>query len=138
MAHRLRFRRAAGQATSSQIGFGSQAYERLARRVDAAQVKARSRGRTVIAGVTVPVAAGIDPLLRVAGMLDGSERWSYFEQPARGGHAIAALGEAALASASGPNRFADIARDCATLLGAAEVDDLADDSGAPPGAGPVW
>ncbi|MBK5230660.1 MAG: isochorismate synthase, partial [Thermoleophilia bacterium] len=53
-------------------------------------------------------------------------------------HAIAAFGEAALASASGPNRFADIARDCATLLGAAEVDDLADDPDAPPGAGPVW
>lgn len=119
-------------------GFGAAAYERLARRVDAALRKARARGRVVVAGVTVPIQAGVDPLARVAAARLKGERWSYFAQPARDGTALATLGEAAVVTASGERRFIDISRRCAGMLDAAEIDDPGADAGAPPGAGAVW
>lgn len=143
MAGRLRARLRSGRAGAGrraavEEGFGPAAYERLARRVDAALTKARARGRTVVAGVTVPVAAGIDPLAHVAAARDTGEPWTCFEQPAHGGHAIATLGVAAEVIAAGESRFAVVARECATWLDAAEIDDLADDPTAPAGAGPAW
>lgn len=120
------------------MGFGPRAYERLARRVDAALVKSRARGRVIVAGVTVPVAAGVDPLAHVAAARRPGEQWTCFQQPARDGHAIATLGAAVTVVASGETRFTDVARECATALDAAEVGDLADDPDAPRGAGPAW
>ncbi|MBI5309729.1 MAG: isochorismate synthase [Actinobacteria bacterium] len=131
-------RSGAGRRAATEQGFGPAAYERLARRVDAALLKARSRGRTVVAGVTVPVPAGLDPLAHVAAAREPGEAWTCFEQPARNGHSIATLGIAVEVSAEGAGRFADVARDCATTLDAAEIDDLADDPDAPAGAGPAW
>lgn len=123
---------------AAEHGFGPAAFERLAGRIDSALAKARSRGRVVVAGVTVRVAGGIDPLAHVATALEPGERWSCFEQPARGEHALAAIGVAAEVVAEGEGRFADVARRCAGALDACETDDLADDPSAPAGSGPVW
>ncbi|MFY9487335.1 MAG: isochorismate synthase [Solirubrobacterales bacterium] len=132
---RARDRTAAAEVES---GFGPVAYSRLASRVDAAVGKARLRGSAVVAGVTVPVSPGIDPLARVALAREAGEVWSVFEQPARSQRAAASLGVAARVRAVGPGRFDSLAAQCATALDGAEVDDLADDPDAPSGAGTTW
>lgn len=119
-------------------GFGHAAYELLAERVDAASRKAHARGRAVVASVTVPLAADTDPLARVRAALAPGERWSFFEQPARGRHAVATLGETLRVTADGRNRFLSIAEQCSSALDAAETGDPAEDPGAPAGAGPAW
>ena len=120
MAGRLRARLRSGRAGAGrpapvETGFGPAAYERLARRVDAALLKARARGRVIVAGVTVPrggrdrsagacrrgtarpetcgVASSSPPAMRTR-----SRRWASRSQ----------------VTAAGETRFADIARDCAT------------------------
>ena len=114
------------------------AYARLAARVDTALTKARARGQGVVAGVTVRLPAGIDPLAHVsAARLDG-EPWTSFEQPVRGDYALATLGCAVRVTAAGAARFDALAADCGLALEAAEVDDLSDDPVAPPGSGVVW
>src|SRR4051794_1131344 len=85
------------------VGFDSVAYARLAARVDAALTKARTRGRPVVAGVTVRLPAGIDPLAHVEAAREGGEAWTSFEQPARHEYALATLGCAVRVTASGAN-----------------------------------
>jgi salicylate biosynthesis isochorismate synthase len=119
-------------------GFGPAAYELLAGRIDAAARKARVRGRTIVASVTVPLAGEIDPLEHVRIALAPGERWSYFERPARVAHAVATLGETLRVTAAGADRFVSVAEQCASALDAAETGDSADDPGAPAGAGPTW
>lgn len=119
-------------------GFGPEAYAQLARRIDAALTKARSRGRVIVAGVSVRVDGGIDPLEHVSAARREGEEWTCFEQPANDSHAVATLGVALAVTAAGETRFAEIARRCASALDAGETGDLADDPDAPAGAGPVW
>lgn len=135
-------RRAAPERSTGAIlaeaGFGPVASERLALRVDAASRKALARGRAVIASVTVPLTGATDPLAHLRAALAPSERWSFFEQPARGRHAVATLGETLRVTAEGGNRFLKIAEQCSAALDAAETGDPAEDPGAPAGAGPTW
>ncbi|MGB0871661.1 MAG: isochorismate synthase [Solirubrobacterales bacterium] len=110
----------------------------MARNVDAALTKARHRGNGVVAAITVPVRAGIDPLEHISAARGNDEPWSTFIQPARSDLSIATLGAAAVVEANGPGRFAALARDCGELLDAAEADDLFSDPIAPPGSGVIW
>lgn len=135
---RLRRTAPVQRVAAAEVGFGSAAYERLAERVDAASQKARSRGRAIVASVSIPLAGGTDPLIHLRAALAPGERWSFFEQPARGGHAVATLGETLCVTAGGGDRFLSIAEQCASALDAAETGDPADDPGAPAGAGPAW
>jgi isochorismate synthase len=65
-----------------------------------------------------------------------ADRWLCIEQPDRDGYAIAALGEAALIEARGPDRFREVARRCRELAIDAECGDDLD--ALPPGTGPTF
>jgi salicylate biosynthesis isochorismate synthase/menaquinone-specific isochorismate synthase len=76
-----------------------------------------------------------DPSAVVFASRRATDRWFCWEQPDRGGFALAGLGAAHEAVSRGPARFTDVARECAELCRdrlADEPDDL------PAGAGPVW
>lgn len=122
----------------AETGFGAAAYARLAARMEQALALSRTRGSAVAAAVTVPLAAGIDPLTHVAVARRSDEPWSSFSQPARDAYALATLGAAATVTAAGAGRFSAIAADCAGVLEAALLDDLFDDPHAPSGAGVIW
>jgi salicylate biosynthesis isochorismate synthase/menaquinone-specific isochorismate synthase len=140
MAFWGRSRRASGPSASPGLshGFDVAAYARLAERAEEALRLARTRGRGVIASVTVGLAGGIDPLAHVEAARRGDERWSGFAQPARGDFALATLGAAAIVTAEGSDRFEKLAAGCGHVLEAALVDDLFDDPDAPSGSGIIW
>lgn len=126
-----------GSAVTADARLDAAAYERLAQRCATALARARRRGRAVVASVTVPISAAIDPLARVSATR-GDECWSCFEQSAHGERCVATLGEVAVVDASGDDRFDVVARRCAEWLDGAEADDPADDPASPPGAGVIW
>jgi salicylate biosynthesis isochorismate synthase/menaquinone-specific isochorismate synthase len=124
---------------------------RLTDRVAAATRRAGRERRAVLASITVeietaaPSAGGstagdapdadaigapgsADPSAIVLASKRADDRFFCFEQPDRGGFALAGLGTAAIATSSGPDRFADVARDCRAAGHRALVD----------GDGPVW
>jgi len=64
-----------------------------------------------------------------------SDRWFCWEQPDRGGFALAGVGAASEVVSRGPDRFDDVESECAEIARdriAAEPTDI------PPGTGPVW
>jgi isochorismate synthase len=94
----------------------------------------RSGGRRQLVSVTVPVELS-DPSAAVFASRLAGDRWFCWEQPDRGGFALAALGSVHEAVSRGPERFADLGRECAEIARGR----LADEPGElPPGAGPVW
>jgi len=106
---------------------------RLSARLALAVRRARRSGGEVLATISLPLSADVDPTAVVcASRLEG-ERWFVFEQPDRGSAALAALGEATSLQAAGAERFATVA-DRWRALSASAVSDPADD---PAGAGPV-
>jgi salicylate biosynthesis isochorismate synthase/menaquinone-specific isochorismate synthase len=105
------------------------ATDSLKERVEAA---ARRKRRTL---VSVTVEADIaDPCATVFASRLASDRWFCWEQPDRE-FALAALGVAHEAASRGPERFADVARECLGTMGDAIIDEP---PGLPPGAGLVW
>ena len=93
---------------------------------------ARRRGRA-LAWLTVSVPGATDPSAVVCASRRRAEPWFCFEQPERGGAALAGLGAATELTAEGPDRFLTVARAWRELLGAAQP-------GAPDrprGSGPV-
>ena len=107
--------------------------ERLAARLDLALTRARRSGREVLATMSVELDGGVDPSAVACASRRPGERWFVFEQPARGGAALAGLGEVLSIQASGSDRFAAVA-DRWRGLSASAVSDSAEDL---PGAGPV-
>jgi isochorismate synthase len=87
----------------------------------------------VLAGLTVRVQADVDPSAVAFASRRPGEAWFCFEQPDRGGSALAALGTATRLRGAGPGRFAQVAADWRELAATAEAD--APDG--PPGAGLV-
>ena len=87
---------------------------RLARRVEAAIRRAKRERRDVIVSIDVP----IDPATDVSAVALASrsdQRYFCLEQPDRGGFALAALGERAVVTARGADRFAQVAHWCREL-----------------------
>jgi salicylate biosynthesis isochorismate synthase len=107
--------------------------ERLAARLALAVRRARRSGGEVLATISLPLAADVDPSAVVCASRRPGEPWFVFEQPDRGRVALAALGEATTLQASGPTRFATVADRWRTLAAAA----VADPADEPAGAGPV-
>jgi salicylate biosynthesis isochorismate synthase/menaquinone-specific isochorismate synthase len=91
------------------------------------------RGRRTLVSVTVETEIE-DPCAAVFASRLASDRWFCWEQPDRG-FALAALGVAHEATSRGPERFADVARECLRTMGDPILDEP---PGLPPGAGPVW
>jgi salicylate biosynthesis isochorismate synthase len=95
-------------------------------RLDLALRRARRSGEPTLATSTVRLPGRVDPSAVVCASRRGSEAWFAFEQPDRGGAALAALGEAVCLNGSGSERFASVA-DRWRGLSAAAVGDPLDD-----------
>jgi salicylate biosynthesis isochorismate synthase len=83
--------------------------ERLLARLQLAVKRARRAGKEILATIGVPLPGDVDPSAVVCASRRAGEQWFVFEQPDRGGAALATLGEVAHLSASGPDRFAAVA-----------------------------
>src|SRR5258705_766400 len=85
--------------------------ERLLGRLSEAVRRARRvRERQALAGVTVALARDVDPTAVVVASRRPGEPWFCLEQPDRDRAALATLGRVAALEASGPDRFAAVAR----------------------------
>ncbi len=102
-------------------------------RLDLALRRARRSGEPTLATSTVKLPGGVDPSAVVCASRRQGEPWFAFEQPDRGGVALAALGEAVCLSGAGEERFAGVA-DRWRGLAARAVGDPLDD---PDRSGPV-
>ena len=125
-----------GTATRLREGsfaLGEQDHERLLARLSLALRRARRSGEPTLATSTVRLPGGVDPSAVVCASRRAQESWFAFEQPDRGGVALAALGEAAWLRAVGPERFAVVA-DRWRKLAATAVSDPLD---GPDRSGPV-
>ena len=103
-------------------------------RLDLALRRARRSGEPTLATSTVQTPRHGGPERRGVRLAEGDgEPWFAFEQPDRGGAALAALGEAVCLNSSGSERFASVA-DRWRGLAATAVGDPLDD---PDRSGPV-
>jgi menaquinone-specific isochorismate synthase len=107
--------------------------ERLRARLDLALQRARRSGVATLATIACSLPREIDPSAVVCASRRPGEPWFVFEQPDRGGAALAGLGEVATLEDSGPERFATLA-DRWRSLSARAVADAPSDAG---GGGPV-
>jgi isochorismate synthase len=109
---------------------------RLERRLRAAVRRARGGGASrgeALAAITVVVGCEVDPAAVAFASRVGGEPAFVFEQPERGGSALAGLGCVRSFVAEGPARFVTVARAWRALAGGACADAL----DGPPGSGPV-
>jgi isochorismate synthase len=102
-------------------------------RLDLALRRARRSGEPTLATSTVKLPGTVDPSAVVCASRREGESWFAFEQPDRGGAALAALGETVCLSGAGDERFASVA-DRWRELAARAVGDPLDD---PDRSGPV-
>src|SRR3954469_5791259 len=105
----------------------------LATRCARAVRRARREGGEVLVGLTVQLDPAVDPSAVVFASRRTGEDWFCYEQPARGGAAVAALGALRRLEAAGPGRFADVADAWRRLAGAA----VSGDDPGPAGSGLV-
>jgi salicylate biosynthesis isochorismate synthase len=110
----------------------------LERRLERAAERARRGRRPVLASVSAPVDAGTDWSAVVLAARRPRDPCFCLEQPDRGSFALAAVGLAAVAQASGATRFRDVAAQTRALGRTALAGSVADDPAAPSGSGPVW
>ncbi|HEY7830072.1 MAG TPA: isochorismate synthase [Solirubrobacteraceae bacterium] len=110
--------------------------ERLSARLELAVQRARRSGTPTLATLTLPLPADIDPSAVACASRRASEPWFVFEQPERKQVALAALGDVTEISASGPERFAEVA-DRWRVLAAAAVSDPHGPKDGGVGGGPI-
>jgi len=110
----------------------------LEERLGEAARRARRDGERWIASLTVPVPADLDPSAAVLAARRADDRFFCFEQPDRGGYAVAALGTAIGLEASGSARFERVATAAREHGRRVVAGDPAGDPARPPGAGPVF
>ncbi len=125
--------RTANRLRDGSFALSEQDRERLAARLDLALRRARRSGEPTLATSTVKLSGEVDPSAVVCASRRVGEPWFAFEQPDRGGVALAALGEAMRLSGAGRDRFASVA-DRWRRLAASAVGDPLDD---PDRSGPV-
>jgi salicylate biosynthesis isochorismate synthase/menaquinone-specific isochorismate synthase len=123
------------QATDRESPFALSEHdrERMGARLDLALRRARRSGEPTLATSTVKLPGAVDPSAVACASRREGEPWFAFEQPDRGGAALAALGEAVCLKGSGAERFASVA-DRWRGLAASAVGDPLDD---PDRSGPV-
>jgi salicylate biosynthesis isochorismate synthase len=95
--------------------------------------RARRSGRPTLATITCALAPELDPSAIVCASRRPGEPWFTFEQPDRGGAALAGLGQVVCLEDSGADRFATVADRWRSLSASA----VADSPGEPGGDGPV-
>jgi menaquinone-specific isochorismate synthase len=106
--------------------------QRLLKRLQLAVKRARRSGEQTLTTIGLALPPEIDPSAVVCASRRIGEPWFVFEQPDRQRAALASLGEVAHLSASGPNRFVEVAERWRLLSGAAVTDPPE-----APGVGPV-
>jgi salicylate biosynthesis isochorismate synthase/menaquinone-specific isochorismate synthase len=107
--------------------FALGAFDR-ARLTDRVALAVRRAQEPVIVSISVGLQADADPSAVVLASRRPGDRFFCFEQPDRGGFALAGLGTATIVTASGAERFASTAAQCRDLGHGALVD----------GDGPAW
>jgi isochorismate synthase len=107
--------------------------ERLCARLDLALQRARRSGHPTLATISCALPQDVDPSAVVCASRRAGEPWFVFEQPDRGGAALACLGQVVCLEDSGPDRFATVADRWRSLSARA----VADSPGDPDGGGPV-
>ncbi len=117
----------------SPFTLGESDRERLGARLDLALQRARRSGQPTLATVTCTLAADVDPSAVVCASRRAEEPWFVFEQPDRGGAALAGLGEAIRIEDSGADRFVTVADRWRSLSAKA----VADSPGEQGGGGPI-
>ncbi len=95
---------------------------------------ARAGSRRRLVSVTAEVDVD-DPAAVAFASRRADDRWFCWEQPDRGGFALAGLGTAREVVSRGPRRFQDVAAACAVALRGRSHDEPPD---LPAGSGPVW
>ena len=95
----------------------------LAARCARAVRRARRAGGEVLVGLTVRLDPTVDPSAVVFASRRTGEDWFCYEQPARGGAAVAALGALRRLEAEGPGRFDTVAEAWRALAGEAVTGD---------------
>ncbi|MFZ1154537.1 MAG: isochorismate synthase, partial [Solirubrobacteraceae bacterium] len=108
--------------------------KRLRARLDLALQRARRSGRPTLATITRALPSDVDPAAVVCSSRREGEPWFVFEQPDRGGAALAGLGEVMCLEDSGPERFATVADRWRSLSARAVADSPGELGG---GGGPV-
>jgi salicylate biosynthesis isochorismate synthase len=109
--------------------------ERLAARLKLALRAARRAGGEALATISVPLAPDVDPVAVVCASRRGGEPWFAFEQPDRGGAALAGLGQAMSLESRSARRFSDVAERWRALSAGAPVDSRDDAGGGPVAVG---
>ncbi len=105
------------------FALGEEDRERLLAHLQLAVKRARRSGGEVLATLSVQLPADdVDPSAVVCASRRAGEQWFVFEQPDRGRAALAALGEVAHLSASGPDRFKAVAERWREMSAAAVTD----------------
>jgi isochorismate synthase len=123
--------------------------ERLRARLELALQRARRSGQPTLATIACPLPVEVDPAAVVCASRRAGEPWFVFEQPDRGGAALAGLGEVARLEGSGADRYATLADRWRSLAARAVADAPSDAGGGPvavggfafaPGGGasPAW
>jgi len=82
--------------------------DELASRLELAVRRARKSGEPTLATISVSLPADVDPSAVICASRRAGESWFAFEQPDRGGAALATLGEAVHVSDGGEGRFARV------------------------------
>jgi isochorismate synthase len=134
----------------SPFTLGQSDRERLRARLERALRRARRSGSPTLATITWTVPSSVDPAAVVCASRREREPWFVFEQPDRGGAALAGLGQVACLEDSGPDRFATVSDRWRSLSAAAVTDSPSDGGGGGPlavggfaftpdgGASPAW
>jgi isochorismate synthase len=104
------------------FALGEEDREGLLVRLQLAVKRARRSGGEILATLSVPLLADVDPSAVVCASRRAGEQWFVFEQPDRGRAALATLGEVAQLSASGMGRFKMVADRWREMTGAAVAD----------------
>ncbi len=115
------------------------AYERLARRVDAAARRPRGADGATLVSVTCRPGGDADPLAVLAAARElGLGEAGWLEHPEHGGWALGGLGACAVVTAHGARRFEHVAAAMAERTAGMLADDPFDDPAAPAGSGVSW
>jgi isochorismate synthase len=93
--------------------------ERLIDHLQLAVERARRSGAGTLATLSLPLPPEVDPSAVVCASRRAGEDWFLFEQPDRGGAALAALGQAVSLQARGADRFDSVAARWRALAAAA-------------------
>jgi salicylate biosynthesis isochorismate synthase len=101
---------AGGRASAGgRFGLDEEDRKTFGDRLELAARRARRSGEGTLATITIELSGEVDPSAVACTSRREGEAWFAFEQPDRGGTALATLGEAVTFSDSGPERFASLA-----------------------------